>query len=574
MRIKAKMGSLALAVCLAFTAVIPTFAADTAKGKAFTVDIAPIEEDLSVGEARFEVSVSGAAGATIAQLRFEFDGDLDYEDVKFLIGENNPPDYVHIFPSAESANKKKAFTLSVIGEVEFSENQKLFEISFTGEAGKSVTLTASDEDNRSFCKIGNDKIYPAKSVSKTLKGSKTGTKSKTATIRLTLDKISGFTSANDPAFTVTLTRDDGFTSSIAVSNENNRVLTSNATAVFEITKSVLDGKTYTVGVLGVGYIPYEKTGVTFDKALELTNDDFIPGDVNGDNKVDSADKKIVRELIDNGEYENFADFNRDGSVDDLDMKIYANVADIPKDNTGDKKDDKTDDKNDTDTDGTNDDGDDDGGSSGGSSSKGHSGGSSGGGGFSGGFNTITSATNEPFTDLANHAWAKDSVYTLKNSGIISGISDTEFAPANNIRRCDFILILTRMLNINDAFTENFADVPQGSYYYNAVGSAKAAGIANGDGGYFMPEASITRQDLITLAYRAFLNNGYIAETDDFSVLDAFADSGDISDYAKAPMASMVKAGIIQGSEGMVNPKGSATRAEVAVMCARMLGLMR
>ena len=58
------------------------------------------------------------------------------------------------------------------------------------------------------------------------------------------------------------------------------------------------------------------------------------------------------------------------------------------------------------------------------------------------------------------------------------------------------------------------------------------------------------------------------------MLDAFADKDNISDYAAAPMASMVKAGFIQGSEGNVNPKGDATRAEVAVMCARLSELMK
>lgn len=189
-------------------------------------------------------------------------------------------------------------------------------------------------------------------------------------------------------------------------------------------------------------------------------------------------------------------------------------------------------------------------------------------------NPTTPASGETFTDLENHAWAKDAVYTLKNKGIISGISDTEFAPANNIKRGDFILILTRMLGVNNEFTENFADVPESAYYYRAIGSAKAAGIAQGSGENFMPENSITRQDLITLAYRAFLAKGYITETDDTASLDAFADKGDISDYAGTAMASMVKAGIIQGSNGNVNPKGSATRAEVAVMCARLCELMK
>ena len=201
------------------------------------------------------------------------------------------------------------------------------------------------------------------------------------------------------------------------------------------------------------------------------------------------------------------------------------------------------------------------------------GGASFGGGVSTGEAAVTPSTKKTFTDLGNFAWAKESIYTLKNKGIISGISETEYAPANNIKRGDFILILTRMLSVNGAFTDNFADVLADSYYYNAIGSAKAAGIASGDGINFYPENSITRQDLITLAYRAFLAKGYIEETDDMTSLDAFADKDSISDYALAPMASMVKAGIIQGSDGNVNPLGNATRAEVAAMCARLLALM-
>ena len=57
---------------------------------------------------------------------------------------------------------------------------------------------------------------------------------------------------------------------------------------------------------------------------------------------------------------------------------------------------------------------------------------------------------------------------------------------NNIKRGDFILILTKMLEINDEFSENFADVPENMYYYKAIGAAKVAGIAKGSGNNFMP----------------------------------------------------------------------------------------
>lgn len=188
--------------------------------------------------------------------------------------------------------------------------------------------------------------------------------------------------------------------------------------------------------------------------------------------------------------------------------------------------------------------------------------------------TTTSSTTETFTDIENYAWAKDSIYMLKEKGIISGVSATEYAPANNIKRGDFILILTRMLNLTTEYSENFADVPESAYYYDALGKAKAAEIATGDGINFMPENSITRQDLITLAYRAFLNAGYITENTDTTALDNFNDRAEISDYAVNAMASMVNAGIIKGSDnGGVNPKGNATRAEVAVMCARLVELM-
>lgn len=184
------------------------------------------------------------------------------------------------------------------------------------------------------------------------------------------------------------------------------------------------------------------------------------------------------------------------------------------------------------------------------------------------------STIEVFTDISNHAWAKEAIYTLKEKNIINGTSATTFAPANNIKRGDFILILVRMLGIKAEYTENFADVPADSYYAEAIGIAKAAGIAKGSGENFMPEATITRQDLITLAYRAFLAKGFIEETAETTPLDVFADKADISDYAVSAMASMVKAGIINGSDGKVNPKNNATRAEVAVMCARLLGLMK
>lgn len=640
---RAKILSTAIAACLAFSSM-PAFADGTKQIKVTLTNVTATDAATQYGEAKIKVSISGADGNISAvQNAFTFEG-LDYKNVQFLKGENNPPECIWVSPDKAKANADKKFSVGIAapGGIAFGDNEEVYIITFSGEPGKKVTLDVADG---TFCVTdGGSKITASAEGTCEAAASAKENKSIDAVIKLIMDKITGFNAAAETGITLKITNQTtkgymitDILSNKAVQEGGHRESTDIPT--FTVKNSVLAGDKYTVELYGVGYVTYKKTDVTFDKPLEITNADFVPGDVNDDGKVD-ADDKALAEKSKNGDYNEAADFDRNGKTDLADMKVFDGISDktVPakmtaptvtggskkitvkwtkptdesitgytikygtnKDKlTSTKEIDKADTVNaeitglsastayylqiaaknasgtgeysdianaKTDSDSTQ-----------GGGGTGGSGGSSG-GGFSGGGATTPSTTTQPsttetFTDLENHAWAKDAIYTLKNKGIISGISDTEFAPANNIKRGDFILILTKMLSVNDTFTENFADVPESAYYYNAVGSAKAAGIAQGSGENFMPENSITRQDLITLAYRAFLAKGYITETDDTASLDAFADKGDISDYAGTAMASMVKAGIIQGSNGNVNPKGFATRAEVAVMCARLCELMK
>lgn len=645
-----RIGALAIAACLAFSS-LPTLAAENDKIEVTLTDVTATDTTTQYGEAKIKVSIAGASGnITAIQNSFAFDG-MDYKSAQFLKGEDNPPTGTWVTANAKKANADKKFTLGISypSGISFGDSEDVYIITFSGEPGDKVTLNVADD---TFCVKDGNKITASAGTSGTATASDKGNKSATATVKLTMDKVTGFDASADTGITLKITSETtkGYVITTTLSNtpvQENGHRESTDIPTFTITNDVLGGDTYTVELIGAGYVTYKKTGVTFDKALEITNAGFIPGDVNGDGKVD-ADDKTLAEKSQNEEFNAAADFDRNGKTDSADMAVFAGIASkttpakmskptvtggtkkitvkwtkaTDKNVTGytikygtsstnlsntkeiDKADTLTTDitslsagttyyvqiaaKNvsgageysdianaKTNSDSTQGGG---GGTGGGGGGTGGSGGSSG-GGFSGGGattpgTTTQPSTTEPFTDLANHAWAKDAIYTLKNKGIISGISDTEFAPANNIKRGDFILILTRMLSVNDTFTENFADVPESAYYYNAVGSAKAAGIAQGSGENFMPENSITRQDLITLAYRAFLAKGYITETTDLTSLDAFGDKDSISDYAKTSMASMVKAGIIQGADGNVNPLGNATRAEVAVMCARLCELMK
>ncbi|MGN0458442.1 MAG: S-layer homology domain-containing protein [Eubacterium sp.] len=645
-----KAGALAVAVCLALSAM-PVFAADTDKIEVILTDVTETDLTTLSGEAKIKVSVKGAAGdISEANAAFTFSGDLDYKSVDFLQGSD---DYsagdFRVATDRAEANAKNGFSAGFISStpIKADDETELFIITFNGEAGKSVTVTLDKE--HTFLTVEGKKTVALDNTALSVTAIESTNESTNASVKLTMDKVPNFNAGNaDGVVTLSITNER--TNNVIKTKLSDEYRGSGTTASFTVENAVLKNDTYTVEISGSGYIPYKKTGVTFDKPLELTNADFIPGDVNNDGKIDEADKTKIDEIISAKDYSIAADFNRDGYVNEDDAAIlgtgetsskpakmskptvtggskkitvkwnkasdadvtgytikygtsntnlsntkdidtadttstditgllanttyYVQIAAKNSDGTGEFSDTAS---AKTDTDTTTGGGGGGGGGAGGGGGSSSSGGSTGGSTGGGAIYPTTPTTPEKaetFTDLENHAWAKDSIYALKEKGIISGISETEFAPGNNIKRGDFILILTRMLSVNDEFTENFADVPESAYYYSAVGSAKAAGIASGDGANFMPEASITRQDLITLAYRAFLAKGYIVETEDYTVLDAFADKDNISDYAAAPMASMVKAGIIQGSDGNVSPKGNATRAEVAVMCARLCELMK
>ncbi len=654
--IRRKLGAIALAICILF-GMTPVLAQETEPFEVIFTDVT--KEDLTTlsGEAKIKVSVKGVAGnVTIAQLALQFTGDLKYKSINFLQGENNPEKgYMQVSPNAALANSQKTLMPSIINAktpVSFAEETDLFILTFSGEPGASVTLRMTDLKN-SYCIVDGTEIYPANAQNVTVPASDKANEGKPAKVTLKMDKVTDFTAGGQADYQgsgVELTLTSETTKGYMIYTVLNNILISkgghreNETIpTFTVENTVLNGDTYTIEVSGIGYVPYKKTGVIFDQAIILTNADFVPGDVNGDARVDATDKTLCQTLITNREYTEAADFNRDGKVDNYDMVVfdgiqtemvkvpskmqkptleggkkqitvswkkpgdesitgyiikygvstsnmkysvevkdasattktitdlgadktyYVAIAAVNRAGTGDFSDPANEKTDAAETTG--------------------GGGIGGGGGTGGGGTPTPSETptqtpapvpdiSEVFNDLKDHAWAKEYIYILKEKGIISGVSDTEFAPASNIKRGDFILILTRMLGVSNSFDTNFADVPENSYYYSAIGAAKAAGIAQGNGENFMPENSITRQDLITLAYRAFQQKGYISETADASSLDVFHDKANISDYAVTAMASMVKEGIIQGNAGSVNPLGNATRAEVAVMCARLLELMK
>jgi hypothetical protein len=177
-----------------------------------------------------------------------------------------------------------------------------------------------------------------------------------------------------------------------------------------------------------------------------------------------------------------------------------------------------------------------------------------------------------FDDVAaGYAWAYKEIDALYERGVVKGVAERLFHPASNVTRGDFTLMFVRAFGLTAEFTDNFSDVPREKYYYEAIGIARALGVAEGySAAEFRPDAQISRQEMVTLVYRAMRVMGRPFEEGSEADTAAFADSGEVAEYALPAVRALVKAGVIKGSDGRINPKGFATRAETAVIVYRLM----
>lgn len=211
-----------------------------------------------------------------------------------------------------------------------------------------------------------------------------------------------------------------------------------------------------------------------------------------------------------------------------------------------------------------------------------SGGSSGGGGggSSGGarkeISGVASAVvpvseaDSLFYDLGSVEWAKDSIYTLYQKGVIAKAQNGRFRPGDSITREEFVKMLVTALNFSNAeTTATFTDVPADSWYASYVNIAYSNGIVSGYAdNTFGSGRYITREELSTMAYRALLKAGVVLASGNS---EAFADAADIADYANEAIYALKAANIINGSgNNLFLPKNNTTRAEAAKITAGIL----
>ena len=177
----------------------------------------------------------------------------------------------------------------------------------------------------------------------------------------------------------------------------------------------------------------------------------------------------------------------------------------------------------------------------------------------------------PFTDVSEKDWFyNDAMFVYKN-GLMLGTSKTLFSPHGTVTRGMMATILWRMEGSLAPKGENsFTDVEAGRWYADAITWTTENGIFAGySKDKFGPDDPITREQLTAIFYRYADYKGYkLTVTGN---LDKFEDADKITDYAKTVMQWAVGNGLIKGkSETLLDPQGTATRAEIAAMLHRFV----
>ena len=155
-----------------------------------------------------------------------------------------------------------------------------------------------------------------------------------------------------------------------------------------------------------------------------------------------------------------------------------------------------------------------------------------------------------FDDVASSAWYADAVQYVTGKGLMNGTDDNQFSPNASTTRGMLMTVLARYAG---------EDTTGGATWYEkGMNWAKAKGVSDGTN----PNANITREQLVTMLYR------YAGTPAVNGSLSDFSDAASVSSYAVNAMQWAVENGIVNGSNGKLNPQDNATRAQVAAILMR------
>ncbi len=181
---------------------------------------------------------------------------------------------------------------------------------------------------------------------------------------------------------------------------------------------------------------------------------------------------------------------------------------------------------------------------------------------------LATGSQLPFQDVKPGDWFYEAVEYVYEKGMMNGVTNTKFGPEATTTRGMIVTILYRLEGEPVAERSAFADVKADIYYALPIGWASANGIVKGHSAEkFGPEDEITREQMAAILYRYAQYKGY--DVSAAADLSSFADAGQISSYAKTPLAWANAVGLVNGvGNHRIAPLHDATRAQVAAILMR------
>lgn len=182
---------------------------------------------------------------------------------------------------------------------------------------------------------------------------------------------------------------------------------------------------------------------------------------------------------------------------------------------------------------------------------------------------VTAIARFPFADVPAGSWYYGAAAYAYNNGLFAGTTATTFAPNMTMTRAMLVSVLWRLAGEPAPKGANtFDDVPDGAWYTDAVTWAAENGVVAGIGnGCFDPSGAVTREQTAVILFNYAQSKGY--DVSARADLSAFPDAGSVSGWAQEALAwanaSGLISGAVRGTQTILDPQGSASRAQVAMI---------
>ena len=176
------------------------------------------------------------------------------------------------------------------------------------------------------------------------------------------------------------------------------------------------------------------------------------------------------------------------------------------------------------------------------------------------FSALAAEEDTGYRDVEAGSWYADAVEYVRDNGLMSGTSDTQFSPSGTMTRAMLAQTLYRAAGSPAVSGQNaFPDTQAGAWYGDAVLWATQTGVVSGyDDGRFGTNDPVSREQIALILWRYAGSPAAQSQN--------FADESAISPWASAAVDWARSAGLMSGQEGnRFAPQASATRAEVAVI---------